>query len=54
VEQSAEWMIEKGNRSSRRKPAAVTICPQQFPHEFTRARTQVAAVESRRLTTGTA
>jgi hypothetical protein len=25
-------MIGKGNRSTRRKPAAVPLCPQQTPH----------------------
>jgi hypothetical protein len=39
--------IGKGNRSTRRKPAAVPLCPPQIPHDQTRA----AAVGSQRLTT---
>jgi hypothetical protein len=42
-------MIGNGNRSTRRKPAPVPLCPPQTPHA---ARTQIraAAVVSRRLT----
>jgi hypothetical protein len=32
------------------KTAPVPLCPPQIPHDLTRARTQAAAVESRRLT----
>jgi hypothetical protein len=39
--------IERGNRSTRRKPA---ICPPQIPHYQTWARTRTAVVGSRRLT----
>jgi hypothetical protein len=44
---NANW---QGNRSTRRKPATVPLCPQQIPHELTRAQTRTPAVESRRLT----
>jgi hypothetical protein len=40
----------RGNRSTRRKPAPVPLCPQQIPHDLTWARTRAAAVGSRRLT----
>jgi hypothetical protein len=42
--------IDKGNRSTRRKPTPVPFCPPQIPREETRARTWTAAVGSRRLT----
>jgi hypothetical protein len=42
-------MIGKGNRSTRRKPAPVPLCPPQTPHAA-RTRTQTAAVGSQRLT----
>jgi hypothetical protein len=42
--------IGRGNRSTRRKPAPMPLCPPQIPHDLTLARTQAAAVESRRLT----
>jgi hypothetical protein len=42
--------IGRGNRSTRRKPAPVSLCPPQIPHDQTRARTWVAAVGSQRLT----
>jgi hypothetical protein len=42
-------MIGKGNRSTRRKPAPVLLCPPQIPHAA-RKRTRVAAVGSQRLT----
>jgi hypothetical protein len=42
-------MIDRGNRSTRRKPALVPLCPPQSPHA-TRTRTRAAAVESQRLT----
>jgi hypothetical protein len=35
--------IGRGNRSTRRKPAAVPLCPPQIPHELTWARTLVTA-----------
>jgi hypothetical protein len=38
--------IGKGNRSTRRKPAAAPLCPPQISHDQTRA----AAVGSQRLT----
>jgi hypothetical protein len=42
--------IGRGNRSTRRKPAPVSLCPPQIPHDQTRARTRAAAVGSQRLT----
>jgi hypothetical protein len=42
-------MIGSGNRSTRRKPAPVPLCPPQTPHAA-RTRTRAAAVGSQRLT----
>jgi hypothetical protein len=42
--------IDKGNRSTRRKPAPAPLCPPQIPHDQTRGRTRAAAVGSQRLT----
>jgi hypothetical protein len=42
-------MIGRGNRSTRRKPAQVPLCPPQTPHAY-RKRTRAAAVGSQRLT----
>jgi hypothetical protein len=42
-------MIGRGNRSTRRKPAQVPLCPPQSPHAA-RTRTRAAAVGSHRLT----
>jgi hypothetical protein len=42
-------MIGRGNRSTRRKPASMPICPPQTPHAA-RKRTRVAAVGNQRLT----
>jgi hypothetical protein len=42
--------IGKGNRSTRRKPAPVPLCPPQIPHHLAWARTRAAVVGSRRLT----
>jgi hypothetical protein len=42
-------MIGRGNRSTRRKPAPVMLCPPQTPHTA-RTRTRAAAVGSQRLT----
>jgi hypothetical protein len=42
-------MIGRGNRSNRRKPAPVPLCPPQTPHAA-RMRTRAAAVGSQRLT----
>jgi hypothetical protein len=42
-------MIDKGNRSTRRKPAPVPLCSPQTPHAA-RTRTRAAAVGSQRLT----
>jgi hypothetical protein len=41
--------IWKGNRSTRRKPAPVPLCPPQTPHDLTWDRIRAAAVGSRRL-----
>jgi hypothetical protein len=42
-------MIGRGNRSTRRKPAPVPLCPPQTPHAA-RTRTRAASVGSQRLT----
>jgi hypothetical protein len=42
-------MIGRGNRSTRRKPAPVPLCPPQTPHTA-HTRTRAAAVGSQRLT----
>jgi hypothetical protein len=42
-------MIGRGNRSTRRKPAPVPLCPPQTPHAA-RTRTRAAAMGSQRLT----
>jgi hypothetical protein len=42
-------MLSKGNRSTRRKPAPVPLCPPQIPHGLTQARTRATSVGSRRL-----
>jgi hypothetical protein len=44
-------MIDRGNRSIRRKHAPVALYPPQISHDLTWARTRAVAVESRRLTT---
>jgi hypothetical protein len=44
--------IGRGNRSTRRKPAPMPLCPPQIPHDLTRARTRAAAVRSQWLTAG--
>jgi hypothetical protein len=42
--------IDRGNRSTRRKPAPVPLCPPSIPHDLTWARTRAAALLSQRLT----
>jgi hypothetical protein len=42
--------ISRGNRSTRRKPAPVPLCPAQIPHDLTWDRTRAAAVGSQQLT----
>jgi hypothetical protein len=42
-------MIDRENRSTRRKPAPVPLCPPQTPHAA-RTRTRAAVVGSHRLT----
>jgi hypothetical protein len=43
--------IDRGNPSTQRKPASAPLCPPQIPHDQTWTLTQVAVVESQRLTT---
>jgi hypothetical protein len=42
--------IGRVNRSTRRKPAAVPLCPPQLPHDLTWTLARAAAVGSRQLT----
>jgi hypothetical protein len=42
--------IDRGNRSTRRKPAPVPLCPLQIPHDLTWVRTRAAAVGSQQQT----
>jgi hypothetical protein len=42
--------IGRGNRSTRRKPPPMPLCPPRIPHDKTRARTRATAVGSQRLT----
>jgi hypothetical protein len=42
--------IDRGNRSTRRKPAPAPLCPPQIPLDQTWAQTRAAAVGSQRLT----
>jgi hypothetical protein len=42
--------IGRGNRSTRRKPAPVPLCPPQIPHDLSWDGIRAAAVGSRRLT----
>jgi hypothetical protein len=42
--------IGRRNRSTRRKPTPVPLCPPQIPYDLTPARTRAATVGSRRLT----
>jgi hypothetical protein len=42
--------IGKENRSTRRKPAQMPLCPPQIPRDLTWDRTRVVAVGSRLLT----
>jgi hypothetical protein len=50
VEQLVEWMSSRRNRSSRRKPAPVLLCPPQVPHDLNGARTRATKVGSQRIT----
>jgi hypothetical protein len=43
-------IIDRGNRSTRRKPAPESLCPARIPHDLTWAWTLAAAVGSRQLT----
>jgi hypothetical protein len=42
--------IGRGNRSTRRKPTPMSLCPRQIPHDLIGARTLAAAVGSQPLT----
>jgi hypothetical protein len=42
--------IGRGNRSTRRQPALLPLCPAQIPYDLTWDRTRAAAVGSQRLT----
>jgi hypothetical protein len=42
--------IGRGNRSTRRKPVPVPLCPSQIPYDLTWDRTRAAAAGSQRLT----
>jgi hypothetical protein len=42
--------IGRGNRSTRRKPPPMPLCPPQIPHDLIWARTPAAKVRSQRLT----
>jgi hypothetical protein len=42
--------IGSGNRSTRRKPTPVPLCPPQIPHDLPRFRNRAAAVRSQRQT----
>jgi hypothetical protein len=42
--------IGSENRSTRRKPAPVPLCPPQVPHDLTQARMQATVVGSQQLT----
>jgi hypothetical protein len=42
--------IGRGNRSTRKTQAPVSLRPPQIPHDLTRARTRATAVGNRRLT----
>jgi hypothetical protein len=44
-------MCRRGNRSTRRKPAALPLCPPQTPHDQARAPNRATAVGRRPLTT---
>jgi hypothetical protein len=50
VEQMVEFMNDRGNRSTRRKPALVPLCLPEIPHYTTKFGTRAAAVQSRGLT----
>jgi hypothetical protein len=41
--------IGRGNRSTRRKPAPVLLCPPQIPHDLTWARTGAAVFTQNNL-----
>jgi hypothetical protein len=47
---TAGGMSDRGNRSTRRKPTSVPLCPPQIQYDLTLAATRIAAVVSQRLT----
>jgi hypothetical protein len=48
---TVEWYWQGKPKNSEKKPVPVPLCPPQFPHWLTRARTRAFAVRGRRLTT---
>jgi hypothetical protein len=50
VKQSIEWVIDRGNRSARRKPGTMPRCLPQIWHDFTRTRTRAVTMTSQRIT----
>jgi hypothetical protein len=50
VERLVKWIIIRGNRSTRRKPAPVPFYPPQIPHDMTRARTRAVVLVNMGLT----
>jgi hypothetical protein len=49
MENLVEWWFGRGNRSTRRQPAPVPLCPPQTPHAAC-TRTRAAAVERQWIT----
>jgi hypothetical protein len=45
-------VLGRGNRSFRRNPAPIQLCPPQIPHDLARDRTRVAEAGSQRQTAG--
>jgi hypothetical protein len=50
LEQLTEWMSEKVNRSTRREPAPVLLCPPPISYEMNWIGIRAVAVGSRTLT----
>jgi hypothetical protein len=48
---AVKGMIDRGNRSTQRKPAPMLLCPPQIPHNLIRAGTRVTTAGTRWLTT---
>jgi hypothetical protein len=49
-EETGGMKIGWGNQSTCIKPAPISLCLPQIPHDLTRVRNRVAAVGSRRIT----